>query len=223
MDPGREAELEAVMGQIAAGDDAAVFALVDRFGDEIGRTVDAIARSRGARLAAEERQELVLDVALDLRGRAASWRPGQAPPWVWARLRVANLVDTHVGQWTRPEEDLARVADVDGDRPSAGSAGSAWSVSAVEVVEALADREPTVALLYEGVRRVASERDVSVYFELLVERAGGNRSPAATVALLHDVPAATVRQQHKRVRTRLRMLAETDERFAALAALEVVA
>lgn len=216
MDAQREQELGVIMERVAAGDSAALFALVDRFGDELRRSVRVEAARRGARLAAEDLEGLVLDVAMALGSIASGWTPGGAPPWVWARRRVANVVDRHVGQWADPIERH----DLD---PPAPAAAATVEKATVDLVATVAGRDPAVALLFEGVQRVASPRDVSVYFDVIIEQAGGNQAPAAVVARLHGVAPTTVRQQHRRVRTRLQRLAASDPRFAPLASLAVVA
>lgn len=216
MDAQGEQELAVIMGRVAGGDAAAVFALVERFGAELRRAVRVEAARRGARLSAEDLEGLVLDVAMALGSCASGWTPGGAPPWVWARRRVANVVDRHVGQWADPIERH------DADEPAPAPA-AAVELATVELVASVAGRDPAVALLFEGVQRVASPRDVSVYFDVIIEQAGGNLAPAAAVARLHGVAPTTVRQQHRRVRTRLQRLAASDPRFAPLASLAVVA
>jgi hypothetical protein len=51
----------------------------------------------------------------------------------------------------------------------------------------------------------------------------GDPSPAVTVGALYGMKPASVRQQSRRTRLRLRALAETEPRFGPLAELAVVA
>ncbi len=216
---GREAALATVMARLAEGDRAAVLTLRERFRPELARAVRAVARQRHARLDADEVDELVTDLALELGTLAGAWDPAGAPPWVWARHRVAQVVDRHLGQWSRPLEHAEGGA---ADRPVPVPASGA-EPPVLEVLGSLARRDPGVALLREAVCRVASERDQAIFFETAVQAALGDRSPAATVAGLLGLRPEAVRQQTRRVRQRVRRLAADDPRFAALAELAVVA
>ena len=214
-----EDELVEIMGRLAAGDGDAVRDLVDRYGSQLQRTVRALAAHRGARLRAEEIDEVVLDVAIVLAHGAASWRAdGGAPPWVWARHRIANVVDGYVGQWALPlDEQTHQEAFV------APPVASSVEESVLAILVSVGRRSPEVALLGEAIGRVATPRDREIYLEVLVEMADGNRAPADAVARLHGLTSAVVRQQFRRVRVRLQCLAATDERFASLAHLPSVA
>ena len=89
----REARLAAVMASAAERDPAAVFALRESFADDLERTVRTIASSRGARLSADEVDQLAVDVAMELYALAPGWNPDfGVPPWVWARHRVAAVL-----------------------------------------------------------------------------------------------------------------------------------
>ena len=212
-------ELVAIMGRLAAGDGAAVRDLVERYGPQLQRTVRSLAAHRGARLQAEEVDEVVLDVAIVLAHGAASWRAdGGAPPWVWARHRIANVVDGYVGQWALPlDEATHQEAFV------APPVATAREQSVLAILAAVGRRSVEVALLGEAIGLVATPRDQEIYLEVLVEMADGNRAPADAVARLHGLTSAAVRQQFRRVRVRLQCLAATEARFAPLADLPSVA
>lgn len=211
-------DLAEIMGRIVGGDRAAVFTLAARFEVELARTVRRIAASRGARLGAEEVGELVVEVAIELARLAPAWSPEGAPPWVWARHRVANIVDRHVGQWATPidqpgiEHEVVDPPAAPGDEPPV-----------LDVVAGLAGSHPLVALLHEAVGQVASPRDQVLFYETAVQVSLGDRSPAVTVGDLYGMRPEAVRQQTRRVRTRVRQLASDDPRFAALADLHLVA
>ncbi len=219
-DQGWDDALATVMARVAAGEAGAVFALRERFADELARTVRGLARRRGVTLGPDDVEDLVTDAALELAHLAGSWRPDGAPPWVWARARLAAVVDRHLGQWTRPLDDAALArAEQSGPVP----AGPISEPEALVVLERLAGRDPAVALLVEALERVASERDRELFVEALLQASLGDRSPAVTVGALLGVSPEVVRQQHRRVRRRVGQLAATDERYAELAGLAVVA
>ena len=214
----REQALVAVMARLAEGDRAGVLTLREHFRPELAAAVRRVARRRHAALDADAVDELVTDLALELGHLAGAWDPAGAPPWVWARHRVALVVDRHLGQWTRPLDQAGlQVADRGGPPPP----GEEPAV--LEVLDGLANRVPEVALLREAVGRVASERDQVIFFETAVQSALGDRSPAATVAGLMGIRPEAVRQQARRVRLRVQRLAADEPRFAVLADLSVVA
>lgn len=213
----REASgLEGIMAALAARDGAALFTLVDVHGADLERCVRAIAASRGARLDAQQVDDLVLDAALVISEVAGAWKPDGAPPWFYARGRIAAAVDRVIGQWADPlAPEGAEVAE----RP--------WSTTAEielpELLDRLAEVDETVALVRDGLAEVASPRDLLVYVEHRMQVALGDPSPAVTVARLYGMRPAAVRQQTRRIRLRLRRLAERDPRFAPLASLPVAA
>ncbi len=216
----RESLLIEVMAAAAAGDSSSVFALRDAFGPEIERAVRGIASSRGVRLAADEVDQLAIDTALELFGLAKAWDPTfGVPPWVWARHRVAGLVDAHIGQHTRP---LELVEAVLAEAPAPPPARD-WEPSVVDVIEQLAVEDPSVALVWEALLAVASARDRAVFLEVLVQTSLGDRAAAATVGGLLGMKPEAVRQQVSRIRRRLRDLAAVDPRFSDLAHLAIVA
>lgn len=214
-----DAALAEVMSRLAAGDAAAVLTLREAFRDDLAGAVRRVARRRRARLDADTVDELVTDVVLELARLAPSWKPGGAPPWVWAHHRVAAVVDRHVGQWTRPFDDAEHRCH---DR-SAVPAAPSTEPDVLVVLDGLAGWCPAAALLQEAVERVASPRDRELFFEHAVQAALGDRSPATTVARSMGLEPEAVRQQAHRVRERVRRLAAAEPRFAALAELAVVA
>ncbi|MEO6629399.1 MAG: hypothetical protein ABIP03_12630 [Aquihabitans sp.] len=211
-------ELAAVMVLLAQGDGAAFFTFRTRYSAPLTRMVRGIASSRHARLTPDQVEELVTEAALAITNVASGWRAGGAPPWIWARLRVAAAVDGYIGQWADELPDAAS-----GGEPAAPMASPGSEPPLLGLVAKLAEENVIVALLQEAVSLVATPRDCLIFFEHGLQVSLGDRSPAATVAGLLGLQPAAVRQQQHRVRSRLRHLAEHDPRFAPLAALPLVA
>lgn len=214
---GREIELAAIMAAIAGGDQAAVFTLRDRFEGELTRAIRVVAARRNARLGATEVHDLVTDLAIEIGDLAGSWQPGKAPPWVWARHRVAALVDRHIGQYTRPLDVL------DLEPREEPPAAPAAELEVLVLLEHLAQHDPTIATFHQALAMVASPRDQMVFMEAAVQVSLGDPSPAVTVGELHSMAPTAVRQQVHRVRARIQELAERDPRYAVLSGLALVA
>lgn len=209
--------LTQVMAALAAGDGAALFGLIDAHGEELARTVRVIAAKRRARLSADDVDELVLEAALAIQAVAGAWRADGAPPWVWAHGRIRAAVDRHLGLWADEldhEHHAGREAP-----PAPPGAEEPTGVCFAR----LAAKDQRVALLGEALDLVASQRDRLVFVELGIQVALGDPSPAVTVGALYGMKPASVRQQSRRTRLRLRALAETEPRFGPLAELAVVA
>ena len=83
----------------------------------------------------------------------------------------------------------------------------------------LADREPVAELLLTAIDEVASPRDRQVHIDYRMQHADGDPSPSHTVAEMHGLGAANVRQIDRRVRTKLRALVDADPGYAALGGL----
>lgn len=210
--------VEALMARLARRDGSALSGLLEHHGHRLGRVIGSIARQRGARLTREESQELILEAALEMADVAPSWDPAGAPPWIWARARLATVVDRHVGQWaTSLDDDRHTVGELE-DR----AAADGHEPAVLEVLKALGGVHPSVALLREATERVASPRDQAVFFETAVQVTLGDRSPSVTVGRLLGMRPDAVRQQHRRVRVRLLQLAAVEARFAALADLPLL-
>lgn len=208
--------LEAIMERLAARDGAALHSLIEAHRADLLRSVRAVAGQRGARLTAEQVDELVVDAALAISDIARAWRPGGAPPWIYARGRIANAVDRVIGQWA--DELEPERYDVEALAPSHGS-----EPDTLALLESLAARQSTAALLHDGLARVASPRDRMVFVEHGVQVSMGDPSPAVTVGQQFGLKPATVRQQTRRIRLRLQGLAESDPRYGELAMLPMVA
>jgi hypothetical protein len=219
-------ELAAIMNRLAQGDEAAVVALYERFRGRIAGAVQQVAAIRGARLRPDELEGVVVEVCFELARVAGAWSPdGGALPWVWARHRVANVVDCELGQWTEPldEEQLAHV--VDDAAPASDSASApARDVPMWPVLERIAADHHGARLLLDALEGSGiSRRDRELWLEYVCEKAAGNPAPATTVGPVFAMKESTVRQAARRVRQRVRRVATTDERYASLAGLPVLA
>jgi hypothetical protein len=91
------------------------------------------------------------------------------------------------------------------------------------VLDDLADSHKLVALLREALHLIASPRDRVVLLEVGIQEVLGDPSPSTTVASLMDMSPEAVRKARSRVRSRLRTLAEQDDRFAELPTLDPAA
>jgi hypothetical protein len=204
------------MARLAAGDGAALFDLLVTYRADLVRSVRTIALARRVRLSAEEIDELVVAAAIAINDVASAWKPDGAPPWIYARGRIAAAFDALVGQHADPLDDAR--TEVEALPPAAGA-----EPATAEVFVALARENAMVALLQQGLEQVASPRDRVLFVEHGVQVAMGDPSPAVTVARMYGMEPAAVRQQTRRLRIRLNDLARTDPHFADLASLPLVA
>jgi hypothetical protein len=183
-----------------------------------------VAQTRPGHLDAGDISMLVTDVCFELQRVAGAWSPdGGALPWVWARHRVENVVDRYLGSvGVLLDEDRLDALD----RPVEGVelAGPGEAGSMFDVLERVAPEMASACLLVEAIEEAAiSDRDREVVFEYAFEKVSGNRAPAATVAAAFGMKEATVRQVFHRARARLRHLIATNERYAPLADLPLLA
>jgi hypothetical protein len=209
VEPARLRELGEIMGQLADGDETAAFALYERFGDKVGGTVRAVLRARGLAPGRDEFDGLVLEACLAIAGVARAWSSeGGALPWVYARRRIENCVDRVVGQRTVPLDDYLRAVE-DGavEPPSAGVPGGARERPLLDAVAGLAGVDERCRLLCDALDRAAvSPTDRELTLQYVVEQGSGNRSPAV-----------------HRSKSRLRVVAARERRFAPLADLPLLA
>ena len=229
-------ELVGIMGRLARGDEAAVVTLYERFGGQIAAAAQGLAAGRGRRLGHDDLDGVVIEVCFELGRVAGGWSPeGGALPWVWARHRVANVVDRELGQWTEPLDEqrtaqLTEVAEpaggadpVGGTSPTMGAA-HARDAPVWPVFERMAADHHGFQLLLDALERSGiSRRDRELWLQYVCEKAVGNSAPATTLSPVFALKESTVRQAARRVRQRVRRLATTDERFAPLIDLPVVA
>ena len=211
------------MRRLAGGDEAAVVTLYERYGGPIAAAVQRVARQRRGRVDRDDLDGLVFEVCFELASIAGSWSPdGGALPWVWARHRVANVVDRVLGQWTDPLVD-ERVGALD-LRLSDATAPPTAGGSLLDTLERLVPDMASARLLAEALdHERISPRDRELWLEYAFEKHSGNTSPAATVAPEFGMREVSVRQAARRARQRLVRLAASDERFAPLADLPLLA
>ena len=228
-------DLVAVMAKLAQGDEAAVVTLFDRYGGPISAAVRRQVAFRGRhRIDQSDLEGLVWEVCDEIGKVAHAWRPdGGALPWVWARHRVANVVDRVLGPATEPldEARLAGLAELGGladratlaDQPVEGVEAAAGG-SMLDALERLVPDLGRASLLAEALDAAKiSERDRELWFEYQYEKHSGNASPAATVAPVFGMREASVRQAARRARQRILRLIDDNERFAPLADLPLLA
>lgn len=218
------ARVASLMARMAAGEAAAVFELYDEFGARLAAVMRAHLGAVGVRGAAREEVDgLVMDACLELFACAGAWRTdGGALPWTWAASRLRGLAARWVGIHA---DELDEGAFDDGGE--AGAAGPApWSGDEGSAYEVLCDagrHHALAALLLDGLGLVGSPRDQAILLELRLQAELGDPSPSHTVAAGLGATPDAVRQVSSRMRRRLRRLADSDERFAPLADLPLVA
>jgi DNA-directed RNA polymerase specialized sigma24 family protein len=227
-DQGEDALVQ-IMRRLAAGDQAAVVTLYERYGGPIAAAVRRTARSRPGRLDRDDVDGLVFEVCFELAAVAAAWSPaGGALPWVWARHRVANVVDRVLGIVVEPLDDERlpgpdAVAAGGAAEVEAGAEAQTGGGSLLDTLGRLAPDLASARLLAEALDRGrVSRRDGALLLEYAYEKHSGNASPAATVAPVFGMKEVSVRQAARRARQRLLRLAATEERFAPLAELPLL-
>jgi hypothetical protein len=220
---GCDDDLVAIMRRLASGDEAAVVTLYERYGGPIAAAVQRVARQRRRTLDRDDLDGLVFEVCFELATVAGGWSPeGGALPWVWARHRVANVVDRVLGQWSEPlDDERAPAADV---VPAAGAGTAVEQGSMLDALGWLVPDLASARLLAEALDHEGiSTRDRELWLEYAFEKHSGNTSPAATVAPAFGMKEVSVRQAARRARQRLVRLAASNERFAPLADLPLLA
>lgn len=220
MDLQRYDRLVVIMAAMATGDPAPVFWLYAEFGGHIGAVMRRELRRLGVeRLAPEELDGMVIDACFELFDCGAAWNPaGGALPWTWAGRRLGRIASAWVGQYA-DELDMDRTDTGTDNPPSALETDPAE----LDVLSHLAESHLGCALVLAALEQVATRRDRAIVLEVRAQMAGGDPSPALTVARRHGVTPEVVRQVVSRVRARLARLAAHEERFAALADLAMVA
>jgi DNA-directed RNA polymerase specialized sigma24 family protein len=223
MDTNDKRRIEAIMGRMATGDEAAAVTLYLEFGDQVRAKVRRVIRSQGAaHLTGEDVDALAFDVCLALVPRAGSWDPnGGALPWVWAERRIVSLVAAYVGQYGASFDETATAgggagADV-GDVAVAGD-----DTGDDEVLDRLAARSPACALLRDALASTCSDRDRRVFLMFTMQQDARDPSPSVTVGGAFGLTPDNVRQIARRVRGRLAALAASDARYAPLAGLALL-
>lgn len=214
-----------LMGRMAAGDNSAVFELYERFGARLAAVMRRHLAVVGVPAAPREDVDgLVIDACFELLACSGAWRAdGGAMPWTWAAARLRGLAARHVGMHADVLDAGGAEAGADGEAAGDGPAWSGDEGSAREVLAGVVDHHELAALLVDGLAQVGSPRDQAILLELRLQAELGDPSPSHTVAAGIGASPDAVRQVSSRLRRRLRHLAESDERFAPLADLPLVA
>ncbi len=183
------------MAGIVAGDQGAIWELHRLAEPSLRRLVRFEARRVNAWISEDDVFDLTLDAAMVLARMARAWKPGVALPWVWARQRITSLVHQHLGQFTREIEE----SHLEIEEPVA--------VTSIEeprlALRALAGRHEGAERLDRRLAEVVRDRDADIWLGFQLEKAGGNRSPAVTVAADYGMRPDAVRKVVQRVGERL--------------------
>ncbi len=215
------------MAGIVAGDASAMATFFELATPPVRGMVLARFQEVGIWVSGDRLDDLVRDLLVELVELAPVWRAdGGALPWVWARSRLLAVAFARLGVLADDIDDCHDLAADRGRRLGAtvvSGSGSGSADEAIDVLRRAAHGRPQVALLLEALDGTTSERDRSVWLDVLDEQAAGNRSPALTVAQVHDVSPALVRKICQRVRDRLTALGRADRRFEPLLDLPALA
>jgi Sigma-70 region 2 len=214
--------LVVVMSRLADGDRAAVFTLYAEFGAVIAGVLRReLARLGRYGVAAEDIDGLVIDACLEVASLARSWDPARgAAPWTWAQRRLTRLASGYIGIHADPlPEGFAGSRD-DGKSTTGPSRPDPEPLS---LLERLAARHPQCRLLLDALDRVSTPRNREILLEVRLQASLGDPAPAVTVGRTFGLRPDSVRQVVKRTREAIGRLAAEEPRFAALAAIPLVA
>lgn len=183
------------MFAIAAGAEEAIWDLHALAEPKLRALVRREAARVGVWLSDDDIFDITLDAAMELGRLAKSWSPDGALPWVWARKRLTAMVQQHMGTFTRELDD----SFLEVEAPPARMPME----EPVAALRRLAERHDGAGALQERLEELVSPRDADIWLAFQVERDGGNRSPAVTIAADHDMAPAAVRKVVQRVTERL--------------------
>jgi hypothetical protein len=195
--------LEQQMAAIAAGDGAALFALLEANRGAIAGLVvrtlrdlhrDDLARNR------DVVDGLVVEAGFVLFDRAAGWRPGGASPWSWAQRAIRARIVAEIGH-----------PSVDGDALDGVTAPS-LVVEREVCFDELCIRYPSLQVLSDALAEITTARNRAVFLAYRRQLADGDPSPAVTVGAEFGLSAANVRQIDRRTRVALAKAAEQPGR-----------
>lgn len=208
------------MSRLAAGDPAAIFALNEHHGHRIVGVVRRQLTHLGyGPIDGADLSDLVLDACMALADVATAWRPGGAAPWNWAEGRIRAIVNGWVGVYADSIDDDHARQLVD-DRLAAASDEPDLDATFRDLVE----RVPIVSMVRDAAR-IARLDDAGLLLlvDYRIHQHQGDPSPAHTLAARHGVTPEALRQRVSRCRRRLRQVIQSDERFAPIADLDLVA
>jgi hypothetical protein len=234
--PTDEDHIAHLMQAIAAGDRSALWTFRDVADPPVRRRLLTTLHRLDVPFDADDLDGMVTDAVLAIADVAGAWRPGGAPPWVWAHHRVVRVVHRFVGIFATSLDALA-----DGGRgevlarlTACGQRGippaptglildSAQVMSDTRAaLKRLAAERPDAALFDAALSETVSARDAALWLAVLDEREAGNRHPALTVGVRFGMRPEAVRKAVQRVGQRLRR-ATHDDRFSDLASLPLFA
>ncbi|MGH9120288.1 MAG: hypothetical protein ACRD0A_21195 [Acidimicrobiales bacterium] len=220
MERERRERLNQIMAGIADGDGARLFDLWDEFGGDLRATMCAHARMRGHdRLTHGALDDLAGEAWLAMRGLAGSWRPDGALPWVWARARLAAIVDEVLGPAVRPVLTV-------GEREVAVEVTAVAFLGAepprVETLHGLATVHERCRLLRMAMDEALAPEEQELLLDYVVQCGSGDPSPSITVGAVFGLQPATVRQRVVRARRRLATTIAGDDRYAPLAGVALL-
>ena len=226
MDAQRKPRLSELMDRMGGGDSSAAFLLVQEFGTELAGAMRRHLRAMGTdRVARDDLDGLVIDAALALYECASAWRPDVgALPWNWAGRRLRGVAAAFIGQYADSVDGLPGGPDrLDSHARPADPPGPGAESEPLDLLGELATTGAMCRLVNDALYRVGSPRDARILLEVRLQATTGDPSPAVTVGAEHGMRPDAVRQVTRRMRARLRHLADSDERFEALAGLALVA
>lgn len=212
--------LTEVMAGVAGRDPWAMATFYELATKPVRSIVLGAFRSRNMWISADCVDDIVQDLILELVELAPSWSPdGGAAPWNWARNRLVALAFTRLGMFC---DDLDQVREQPADT-GAPQACNRAGADGWDTLVALADSHPHAALLTRSLLQGVTERDRRVWVDFVMEKSNGNRSPAVTVAQLHDINPVLVRKVVQRVKAKLLHLAVTDDAYVDLLSVAALA
>ena len=212
--------LVAIMTLLAGGDRAALFTLYEEFGESIAVVVRRELRRVNVRgITADDFSGLVIDATITVGACASGWDPaGGAPPWIWARHRIRQLVARYVGQYADSIDSGSKPTTEAFERYAASTPLSAHDsgITEIDALIRLSASDDQCALLLAALEDATNERDREILLAYKLQTALGDPSPANTVGAAFHLKPATVRQVVKRALVRLRALASSEPRYRPL-------
>lgn len=208
------------MARLASGDRSAAFTLSEHYGN---RVLSVVRRQLNhlnyGPVDGGDLRALVLDACMALAEVAGAWRPGGATPWNWAEGRIRAVVNSWVGVHTSTLDD-DRAREIADD----ACAAACHEPDLDAMFARLAHETPIVSLVRDAAREArVDDAAFLLVVNYRIHQDQGDPSPAHTLAAQHGLTPETVRQRVSRTRKRMRAVIETDERFAELADLAMVA
>jgi hypothetical protein len=217
--PTADGYIARLMRAIAAGDQSALWAFRDVANPPLRRRLRATLHRLDVPYGLEDLDGMVIDAVLAIAEVAGAWRPGGAPPWVWAHHRVVGVVHRWVGIFATSLDSLAQgdygdalarlTSPGHAGAPSTGAEGTAFAPADVvsggrAALQRLASDRPDAALLDAALSETVSPRDAALWLAVLDEREAGNRQPRGHGGRAFGMRPNAVRKAVQRVGRRLR-------------------